>query len=185
MSQELYVSTDVEADGPIPGVNSMLSFGSAVYTKDKQLLSTFEANLELIEGARGDTKTMEWWKTQPEAWDACRTNLESPSNAMKRYLSWLKQLDGKLVFVGYPVSYDFMFVYWYLMKFTGESPFSHSALDIKTLAMAGLQKPYRESTKRNMPPHWFDDLPHTHKALDDAIEQGAMFCNILKEVVKY
>ena len=103
---------------------------------------------------------------------------------MYRYLAWLKQLEGKLVFVGYPVSYDFMFVYWYLIKFTGESPFSHSALDIKTLAMVGLQKTYKQSTKRNMPSRWFDDLPHTHKALDDAIEQGAMFCNILKEVVK-
>lgn len=28
---EVYVSTDVEADGPIPGPNSMLSFASAAY----------------------------------------------------------------------------------------------------------------------------------------------------------
>ena len=66
-----------------------------------------------------------------------------------------------------------MFVYWYLIKFTGKSPFSHSALDIKTYAMAVLKKNYRESTKRNMPKHWFDQLPHTHIALDDAIEQRA------------
>lgn len=26
--QEIYISTDVEADGPIPGQNSMLSSGS-------------------------------------------------------------------------------------------------------------------------------------------------------------
>jgi hypothetical protein len=32
-SKEIYVSTDVEADGPIPGPNSMLSFGSAAYTR--------------------------------------------------------------------------------------------------------------------------------------------------------
>jgi hypothetical protein len=75
-------------------------------------------------------------------------------------------------------------VYWYLIKFTGESPFSHSALDIKTYAMAVLKLPYRESTKRNMPRHWFDKLPHTHRALDDAIEQGALFCNILMESTK-
>ena len=30
---EIYVSTDIEADGPIPGPNSMLSFGSAAYTR--------------------------------------------------------------------------------------------------------------------------------------------------------
>lgn len=41
---EIYVSTDVEADGPIPGINSMLSFGSAAYLADKTLISTFTAN---------------------------------------------------------------------------------------------------------------------------------------------
>ncbi|MDO8494285.1 MAG: hypothetical protein Q7S68_03000 [Deltaproteobacteria bacterium] len=30
-----------------------------------------------------------------------------------------------------------------------------------------------------MPKHWFDKLPHSHVALDDAIEQGALFCNML------
>ena len=35
---EIYVSTDVESDGPIPGPNSMLSFASAAFTADKQLL---------------------------------------------------------------------------------------------------------------------------------------------------
>ena len=32
-SKEIYVSTDVEADGPIPGPNSMLSFGSEAYCR--------------------------------------------------------------------------------------------------------------------------------------------------------
>jgi hypothetical protein len=40
-SNEIYVSTDVEADGPIPGPNSMLSFGSAAYTGSKELIGTF------------------------------------------------------------------------------------------------------------------------------------------------
>lgn len=50
---EVYVSTDVEADGPIPGPHSMLSFGSAAYTADKRLLQTFSANLETLPGAQG------------------------------------------------------------------------------------------------------------------------------------
>ncbi len=40
--QEIYISTDVKADGPIPGQNSMLSFGCAAYLKNKELISTFE-----------------------------------------------------------------------------------------------------------------------------------------------
>jgi hypothetical protein len=31
------------------------------------------------------------------------------------------------------------------------------------------------------PKHWFEPHPHTHVALDDAIEQGALFCNMLAE----
>jgi len=75
-----------------------------------------------------------------------------------------------------------MWIYWYLIRFVGRSPFSFSALDMKTLAMALLKKPYRQSTKKNMPKTWFDDLPHTHNALDDAIEQGALFCNMVAQL---
>lgn len=178
---EIYVSTDIETDGPIPGINSMLSFGSAAYRVDKTLVSTFTANLELLPGAVQDPRTMAWWKTQPEAWNACRENLQHPENAMKQYVIWLKELNARPIFVGYPAGFDFTFVYWYLMRFAGESPFSFSALDIKTYAMALLKKEYRRSTKGNMPKHWFDDFPHTHIALDDAIEQGALFCNMLIE----
>jgi hypothetical protein len=179
--KEIYVSTDVETDGPIPGPHSMLSFGSAAYLPDKTLVSTFSANLELLPGASGDPKTMEWWDTQPEAWAASRQNPRPPGEVMKEYVSWLKALPHKPVFVSYPAGFDFMFVYWYLIRFSGESPFSHSALDIKTYAMARLKMAYRESTKRNMPKRWFDKQPHTHLALDDAIEQGALFCNMLAE----
>jgi hypothetical protein len=177
---EIYISTDVETDGPIPGPHSMLSFGSAAYTADKEIVSTFSANLETLPGAAPHPKTADWWATQPEAWAACRTNLETPEVAMRRYIAWIETLNAKPVFVAYPAGFDFLFIYWYLMRFVGDSPFSHSGLDMKSYAMAVLGTEYRETTKRNMPKQWFDKLPHTHVALDDAIEQGALFCNMLK-----
>lgn len=51
--------------------------------------------------------------------------------------------------------------------------------------MAVLGTEYRESTKRSMPRRWFDDHPHTHVALDDALGQGALFCNMLAEREKW
>jgi len=179
---EIYVSTDCETDGPIPGPNSMLSFASAAFTADKTLVDTFSANLELLPGAAPDPKTMAFWHTQPQAWAACRQSPRPAEVAMPQYVAWLKALPGKPVFVAYPAGFDFLFVYWYMIRFAGESPFSHSALDIKTLAMALLRRPYRESVKRNMPGRWFDPAPHTHVALDDALEQGRMFCNMLAEL---
>src|SRR5215210_2244327 len=100
--EEIYVSTDVETDGPIPGPHSMLSFGSAAYRSDKTLIATFSANLETLPGASGDPKTMDWWEQNVGAWQACRQDLQSPQAAMQNYVAWLKSLPGKPVFVAYP-----------------------------------------------------------------------------------
>jgi hypothetical protein len=178
---EVYVSTDIEADGPIPGPYSMLSFGSAAYLADKTLIATFSANLETLPRASSHPDTMTWWEAHPDAWASCRVDARPPESVLPEYVAWLKALPGRPVFVAYPAAYDFMFIYWYLIRYAGESPFSHSALDIKTYAMALLKKDYRRSVKRNMPRRWFDKLPHSHVALDDAIEQGALFCNMLAE----
>src|SRR5262249_21787294 len=110
---EIYVSTDVETDGPIPGPHSLLSFASAAYRADKTLLGTFAANLHLLPGAAGHPKTMEWWRENQAAFDATRVDLEQPHTAMRRYVDWLKTLPGKPVFVAYPAGFDFLFVYWY------------------------------------------------------------------------
>jgi hypothetical protein len=178
---EIYVSTDVESDGPIPGPHSMLSFGSAAYRADKTLLGTFSANLELLPGASGDPKVMEWWSRHPSAWAECRKDPQPIEPAMRAYAIWLSSLPGKPVFVAYPATFDFMFIYWYLMRFVGESPFAHRGLDLRTYAMAVLKKGFYDSGKRHYPRRWFDEHPHTHTALEDAIEQGALFINILAE----
>jgi len=178
---EVYVSTDVETDGPIPGPHSMLSFASAAFLADKTLVDTFSANLKTLPEAVADPATISWWQRHPEKWAAARTDLQDPEIAIRRYLAWIHKLPGRPVFVAYPAGFDFMFVYWYLIRFAGESPFSFSALDIKTYAMALLKTEYRDSVKRHMPRRWFESHSHTHIALDDAIEQGLLFCNMLAE----
>ena len=178
---EIYVSTDVEADGPIPGPHSMLSFASAAFRADGSLADTFSRNLELLPGAEGHPATMSWWRKNSRAWQACRVDPVDPAQAMQDYSAWLAALEGKPVFVAYPAGFDFLFVYWYLIRFTGKSPFSFSALDIKTYAMAVLKVGYRDATKRNMPREWFSSRRHTHVALDDAIEQGELFCRMLRD----
>jgi hypothetical protein len=43
--KEIYVSDDIDTDGPIPGPNSMLSFGAAAFSDDGKLFDTHSANL--------------------------------------------------------------------------------------------------------------------------------------------
>jgi hypothetical protein len=182
MENEIYVSTDIEADGPIPGLYSMLSIGSAAYKVDGRLLGTFSANLATLPGATEHPEHRKFWSDHPDAWEVARKDPRDPSIVMPEYVEWIKALPGIPVFVGFPAAYDFSFVAWYLHKFTGECPFFHSALDMKTLAMSLLGLPFRESVKRNMPKRWFGVAQHTCCALDDAIEQGAAFCRMMGEV---
>jgi len=51
---------------------------------------------------------------------------------------------------------------------------------VKSYAAAVLKRAYRDCVKGALPAEWHDPLPHTHVALDDAREQGALFCNMLR-----
>jgi len=216
---QIFISVDVETDGPIPGPNSMLSLGAAAFIEphikefDREArkldvtltdgastgkydpIGTFSANLETLPGAEADPETGAWWKTQPEAWAACRKDAQPPTVVMKNFVDWVANLPGiekkssgaarNAVFVSYPAGFDFTYTYWYIKRFKLESPFSFSAVDIKTYAMALLGLPFRESTKRNMPPEWFPkDHPHDHIAVNDAIEQGILFMRMLEARAK-
>lgn len=187
MAGEIYFSTDIETDGPIPGPNSMLSFGCVALDEGGKELGAFSRNLELLPGAQGAPDTMTWW-SQPEqqaAWEACRKDPVPPERAMRDYVAWVEGFRSRPVFVAYPAGFDFLFVYWYLVAFTGSSPFSFSALDIKSFAMAITGLSYRQCTKRNWPRRWMSAKgSHTHVALDDAREQGAMFMAMLAEARK-
>lgn len=184
---DIYFSTDIETNGPIPGKYSMLSFASAVFTSDGKLIDSYSANLDTLPEAQQHPDTMQWWSTQKEAWAACRKDTRPADVVMPEYIQWIKNVrlgnDNKIrpVFVGYPAGFDFTFMYYYMIAFAGESPFSFSALDIKSFAMAKLGTEFRSTTKRNFPRRWFGKKRHTHIALDDAIEQGELFCNILKD----
>jgi len=179
MSRELYISVDVEADGPIPAQNSMLSFGAVAYWPSGRVLGTFTRNLQPLPGAVQDADTMAWWANQGDAYAKATANPADPAVAMPEFAQWLDDLaishGAKPVMVGYPILYDGMWLHWYLMRFVKRSPFSHSGIDIKTLGMLALNTSYRSVGKRNLKKLFPSNLPHTHVALDDATEQGELF----------
>lgn len=190
MKHDIYVSVDMEADGPLPGVNSMLSLGAAAFVlPHKEPLATFEVNLKPLEGAVQDPNTMSWWSRFPEAWEHATSNPVDPGEGIPAFAQWARELrdlspGGTPVLVTYP-TWDYMWVQWYLMRFEGQTPFGIGSLDIKTLAMATLKKlRFRETSKRRMPRHWFDGCgKHTHCALEDAVEQGILFTNIMNDLL--
>ncbi|MFB9394319.1 3'-5' exoribonuclease domain-containing protein [Streptomyces coeruleoprunus] len=182
----LYISVDIEADGPIPGPYSMLSLGAAVagrqdvdgYVAADPEADTFYRELRPISG-----------EFVPEALvvsglDRDRLLVEGadPAAALGEFAAWVRGVSGgaQPVMCGYPASYDWTFLYWYLVRFTGGSPFGHSGcLDMKTLYATKARLPLRAVAKRTMPRELLSARRHTHHALDDAIEQAELFSNLM------
>ena len=158
----------------------MLSLGAAAFDHHGRMHSTFQTNLETLNSASAHPDTIAFWAKHPEAYKRTRIKARPPDEAMTEFVSWLERLPDRPVLVGYPITFDFMFVYWYIMKFVGKSPCSFSGLDIKTLAYDRMRVPYRDVSKKTMPTSWFPETRgKKHDTLDDAISQGHLFFNVL------
>lgn len=153
----------------------MLSFASVALTGSGEHLGTFSANLFEISGAVQHPETMKWWNEHQESYSKTRTNCRTADVVMPEYADWIGALPGTPVFVGYPATYDFMFVYWYLMRYAGKSPFGHFALDIRTYAMAVLRTEYLKAKISNFPEEWLSFTKLSHVASEDALAQGMLF----------
>jgi hypothetical protein len=164
----------------------MFSFGLAAFTIEKRLVGTFSRNLEVLEDAGIDERTMNWWAQadQIEAFRKSRTDLTPPGRAMAECKAWLEAMRafGKPIVVGAPSGFDFTFMYYYFQRFLGESPIGFASLDLRSYAAAVMKRQYRHVGKRQYPAEWIDEnLPHTHVALDDAIEQGCILINMMRD----
>ena len=185
-----YISIDVEADGPCPGVNSMLQFGAVFYDCNGRELMHMDYNVTPLPDATQHPETMKWWAEQeeknPGIWTSMTTNQIHPVtlvNAIELAVNKTLKSYGRPVVVAYPAGFDFAYLYYYLCRFSksGESCVGFSALDMKTLGMAIQNTAYAESAKRNYPRKWFDPkLRHTHNAFEDAREQGYTFFQMLQ-----
>jgi hypothetical protein len=185
--EELYLSYDIESNGPVPGLYSMLSFGVAAFTLANGLMDTFERNLMLLPGAIEDRQTMEdFWVRFPEVYMKTRVNMVQPKQAMNDFDKWVGKFIStyKVVNVAGPAAFDFAWIAYYMnyAKAHKNNNVGYSCLDIRSYAAAVQKLPYRSTGKRSYPERWFEPgLPHTHVALDDATEQAAITYHMMRE----
>lgn len=148
---------DIEADGPCPGLYSMLSIG--VVKVNSNLDCTFYAELKPITD-KFDPVALSIGNFTRE-----QTLLfEDPVLVMDRLGNWLAANSrGYSVFVSDNPAFDWQFVNYYFHRFLGKNPFGHSARRIGDF-YAGLKKDWYVAGK------WghLCKYPHTHNALDDA-----------------
>lgn len=152
----LYV-VDVEADGPCPGLYSMISFG--VVRVDAELKTTFKGLVAPIseqwipEAAAVSNVTRQEHLAYPQ-----------PKPVMEELATFLKQTsNGKPIFLSDNPAFDWQWINYYFHAFTGQNPFGFSARRIGDF-YAGLEKDFFAATK------WkhLRKTKHTHDPVDDA-----------------
>lgn len=182
LQKDIYISADIEADGPIPGQYSMLAFGFAVaaifdgttFQPREPSTTTFYRELKPI-SAEFDLAALEVAGLKR---DVLAREGADPALAMRDAAEWLQMqaAEARPVMVGYPVVFDWMFIHWYFVRFVGESPFGFSgALDMKTMYQQKARVTLDRAGRRDLPPDLTPRRRHTHNALDDAIAQAEIF----------
>jgi hypothetical protein len=185
---DVFFSADVETDGAIPGPYSMLSFGLVyagtfdgnTFSRPKEYTRSFYRELKPISE-----------DYDPEALAINGLDREqlalhgvSPEIAMDEAFDWIQELSGaeKPVLVAYPLSFDWTWLYWYFIRFSKRgSPFGHSGcFDIKTAVAVKTGRTISSSSRAKLPVRFTSNRPHTHHAVDDAIEQAEIFANIFE-----
>jgi DNA polymerase III alpha subunit (gram-positive type) len=150
-----YVMVDVEADGPIPGDFSMISFGAVIV--EPELSRTFYGQLCPIS----------------ERWDPAALKVsghsredvlgfDDPKLVLERFSSWLeRECPQRKIFISDNNGFDWQFVNWYFHHFLGRNPFGFSSQNLGSL-YKGLVKDTFATFKH------LRKTKHTHHPVDDA-----------------
>jgi hypothetical protein len=121
----MVVIVDIVADGRIYGVHSMISFGAVIVDKEGKLDKTFYGKCKPV-GTKYDPEALAVsGHTREET-----LLFDDPKKVMEEFALWLKsnQKDPKdlPIFYSDKNGYDFGWINYYFLFFTGNNPFEHS-----------------------------------------------------------
>lgn len=128
---------DVEADGPAPGLFSMVCFGAVKVTKE--LNQTFYGQVRPItDDFKPDALAISGFSRQEHV------EFEEPEQVMRRFFDWViaTNSSGRPVFFSDNPAFDWQFINYYFHRFLGENPFGYSARRIGDLYCGMQQNAY-------------------------------------------
>jgi len=150
-----YIMVDVEADGPIPGDYSMISFGAILV--EPSLDRTFYGKLKPISDKWVPETLAVSGFTREET-----LMFDDPETVMTAFREWvMAESKGRPFFISDNNGFDWQFINWYFHHFIGENPFGHSSANLGSL-YKGLVKDMFKNFKG------LRKTRHTHHPVDDA-----------------
>lgn len=174
-----WIMVDIEADGPAPGLYSMIEIGAVLV--EPGLTERFHARMRPLEGAAWQADALKVFKTDHE------TTLlyPPPASEMHRFDDWLRKTLSKRDpmnhvesawpprFVSDNNGFDFAFVNYYFWCFVGRNPFGHSSMNL-----GSLYKGFVKNTKSNF--KHLRRTSHTHNPVDDAMGNAEALLSMIE-----
>lgn len=176
---DTYVMVDVETAGPTPSLYAMLSIGACTIFEPRK---TFYIELK---PDRKDAVQEALAVSNFDLEELSRTGVE-PAEAMRRFAAWLAdELPGKRpIFTAFNAPFDWMFVNDYFIRYLGENPFGHNAMDIRPLFMGLRGVSWSQSSMREVSHHYLENRRLQHHALQDAQDQADMLAGMLEDLMR-
>lgn len=121
-----YISNDVESDGPVPELFSMIAFGAVVV--EETFSKTFGPVYLKPISAQWDPKSLAISGFSREQ----TLNFNEPKDIMNQYFKWLSQFKNP-IFISDNNGYDWSFINYYFWKYIGSNPYGFSSQNINSL----------------------------------------------------
>ncbi|MGE0496066.1 MAG: hypothetical protein AB7S38_43075 [Vulcanimicrobiota bacterium] len=181
----IYLSIDIEASGPFPGLFSLVSIGAVPVLRKKNCWEvdeeqTYYAELKPLEDA-GELPAATNIHGLTEEY--LLEHGREPGPTMREFAQYFNDLTRrykKVVPAAWPSSFDSPFIGWYMQYFLGQNPLGWSAFDIPSYGM-GLFRCGRPALRNQMKKAGIEagKNPNPHNALADAVEQGQTLAQLL------
>lgn len=164
-----YIMVDVEADGPCPGIYSMVCFGAVVvregfldafYGQTAPITDGYDANALAISGFSRDD----------------HEKFEVAAETMRRFDTWVRKVSvGHPMFISDNNGFDWQWINYYFWNCKISNPFGHSSTNLGSLYKGVVRSTFKNFKHLRV-------TQHTHHPVDDAIGNAEALMHMKKEM---
>jgi len=175
---------DIEADGAVPHLYSMVSLGAVVIDPERKMDQTFYGRFKPI----SDEWVPEALAVSGHTREGCM-NFPDPEKEMVRFDNWVREVSGTrrgrggeecpdARFISDNNGFDWQWVNYYFHRYLGENPFGHSSTNLGSLykgRVNSMFKNFKHLRKTKYTHHPVQDCIGNCEAVYAMMDQGFSF----------
>ena len=142
--QKVYMTINVESDGPDPALNNMLELSCVLHFENGTIIDELNIKFIPLPNRKPDQFTMlNFWNVNPDAWEWVNTGCIDVDTGMSQFIEFFEKYSKlySIRFVGDPASRDFV---WLQEYYTNYAMFSTIKLFPYCRCLTTMRKSYQK-----------------------------------------